>query len=235
MRASLASACAFTAQEEGGLSLDPRDAGNYVSGRAGSGALIGSNSGISAATLASWIKPQVLTADMMRHLPAQTVDAIYQVRYWRAVAADQLPAGIDLMVADHAFNAGDAVSARLLQQCLGVKQDGCIEELTVTAINCVQATPLLDLVDADAVHAMQQALGLITDGVIGPQTRAAIDRHGPVMTLLVAALRTKQSDFYRALPDFRLYGADWLARADRRQMAAYRLIFDQTSAPATGA
>ena len=45
---------------------------------------------------------------------------------------------------DHGFNAGDGVSARLLQGILGQRQNGCIDADTVAAIAAAQTRPLLD-------------------------------------------------------------------------------------------
>ena len=225
MDTSFATCLAFTKAEEGGMSTDARDGGCFASGVAGSGPLIGSNCGISAAVLAAYMKPARCTRSDMTNLSAQALEAIYRTGYWMPLACDRLPAGLDLMLQDHAFNAGVHASAKLLQDMLQVPADGWIGDQTVAAIGTLDQLRLIDLVDADAAHGLQQALGLTTSGVIDLRTWSALDHRAPSSSalLIITALAARHSRFYRALAGFPTYGAGWLARARRRQLAALHL------------
>nr|WP_321985312.1 putative peptidoglycan-binding domain-containing protein [uncultured Lichenicoccus sp.] len=224
MQASFETILAWTMKAEGGLSKDPDDAGNWSSGVCGQGTLIGTNCGISAPVLIAFLAPVAITAEDMAAIAAPTVRSIYQVLYWLPISGASLPAGVDLMVADMAFNAGAAASARILQHVLGVKQDGWIGPATLAALGISKPAALLEQADANAVHGLQQALGIKTDGVIGPQTQKAIAAHPAQIALLViTALNARQSAYYRSLPDYREFGAGWLNRVNARQMAAYGL------------
>ena len=61
---------------EGGYQCDPRDDGNYYNGN-----LIGTNWGIAAPTLASYIGRTPTKTEMM-NLPKETATSILQINYW---------------------------------------------------------------------------------------------------------------------------------------------------------
>lgn len=103
----------FTLTQEGGLVNDPNDPGGLT------------NFGISQAAY-----PGLPIAALTR----SDAEAIYRRDYWTPVAGDGLPAGADLMVFDMGVNAGVNLSARLLQQCVGVEQDGAIGPETLAAL-----------------------------------------------------------------------------------------------------
>lgn len=69
----------------------------------------------------------------MRELPLDVAKAIYRARYWDAVKADQLPAGIRYFVFDAAVNSGVGQAARWLQKAAGVPADGVIGTQTIAA------------------------------------------------------------------------------------------------------
>ena len=110
---------AFTLQQEGGFVDDPYDPGGAT------------NMGITLATYREWF-PQATVADL-RVIDSATVSEIYENDYWFASDADQFASGVDLMMFDMAVNAGPARAAKLLQQCLGVAQDGRIGPITLAA------------------------------------------------------------------------------------------------------
>ncbi|HTJ88860.1 MAG TPA: glycosyl hydrolase 108 family protein [Acidocella sp.] len=114
----------FTLGCEGGFSMNPEDRGNWTGGEIGVGILKGTNFGLSAASY-----PHL----NLRDLTAEAADAIYQRDYWQPVSGDELPAGLDLMVFDHAVNAGVGASVRLLQAALEVEVDGQIGPRTLLA------------------------------------------------------------------------------------------------------
>lgn len=71
---------------------------------------------------------------------------------------------------------------------------------------------------------LQAALGFsadAADGAVGPDTLAAAQtgQHAAV----IAALAGRHAAYYRALPTFHVFGAGWLARTERRRVAALGL------------
>lgn len=116
----------FTLSEkiEGGLSLDPKDRGNWTSGKVGEGTLLGSKYGISAAQYPTIDIPMLRFEDAVR---------IYHRDYWEPIKGDDLPPRLAVAVFDAAVNHGVMASAKLLQKVLGVKQDGQIGPVTLAA------------------------------------------------------------------------------------------------------
>lgn len=62
---------------------------------------------------------------------------IYRRQYWQPGRCAQLPPGLDFMVFDASVNCGVGIGARLLQRALGVKDDGHIGQVTISAANAV--------------------------------------------------------------------------------------------------
>lgn len=112
---------------EGGFSNDPRDRGGAT------------NYGITLATLAEWRRSRdpgaTVTADHVRDLQVEEAKEIYRSRYWNVLRCDDLPKGVDLLVFDLGVNAGPARSAKILQEVLGVEQDGSIGPVTLNGLN----------------------------------------------------------------------------------------------------
>jgi lysozyme family protein len=69
----------------------------------------------------------------MRELSTTTAFAIYRARYWNVVQGDALAAGVDLMMFDHAVNAGQPSAVMLLQHIVGVDADGALGPITLAA------------------------------------------------------------------------------------------------------
>ena len=90
------------------------------------------NLGVTLATLAEWRGKPVTAADV-RGLSQAEAAAIYRARYWDAVRGDDLPAGINLVVFDHAVTSGPSAAAKLLQQVVCVAVDGVIGPQTLAA------------------------------------------------------------------------------------------------------
>lgn len=131
MNASFDAALAFTFQWEGSYSNDPRDPGGAT------------NHGITLKTLADWRGTACTPADVQA-LTQDEAGAIYRARYWDAVQGDSLAPGVDLMVFDHAVNAGPGRSARLLQGAVSTTMDGMIGPATLAAASAVDPTVLVD-------------------------------------------------------------------------------------------
>lgn len=150
---------AFTLNEEGGFQSSPKDRGNWIGG-----VLAGTNRGISAPVLAVWLRAQgrpsapIDVARAMKLLSLADARAIYLERYWTPIHGDGLPEGVDLMVFDHAVNAGVGASARLLQGVLpGVALDGAIGPQTLGAVCQAWASDLIPALHDAQQRAYEQA------------------------------------------------------------------------------
>lgn len=135
---------AFTRTEEGGYSNDARDAGNWSTGLAGHGALIGSNYGVGAPAAIAWMHPQeaMVTPAWMRAIPLSVYTAMAKAKYWRPLQCDLVPPALAMMLFDYGWNRGIANGARELQETIGVTRDGDIGPQTLAAVAGVN-----DLVD----------------------------------------------------------------------------------------
>ena len=70
----------------------------------------------------------------IRALSLDEAKAIYQRDYWAPIQGERLPAGLDLLVLDHAVNAGPARAIRLLQHLVGVPEDGVMGPVTLAGV-----------------------------------------------------------------------------------------------------
>lgn len=112
---------AITAKWEGGWSDHPADPGGKTM------------YGITQATLSAYLGRPATVAEI-RTLSKAQATAIYRDCYWKRVGGDQLPPGVDLCVYDFGVNSGPDRAVKSLQTALGVKADGWVGELTLTAI-----------------------------------------------------------------------------------------------------
>ncbi|MBO1361450.1 hypothetical protein J2D73_16820 [Acetobacter sacchari] len=197
----------FTLTEEGGYQRLSGDPGNWYRGR-----LIGTNMGISAVTLAAWLRRGVEISDM-RDLTVETASAIYRQNYWQEVRGDTLPSGLDLMGFDYGVNAGVGAS-------LSALSDSAVAGVAYQAMNMGRSR----------LRVLQDRLGVTTDGIYGPITSSALAESQPgqqvARILYVSRLQERR---YRSLDGFPQFGAGWLARLARRQARALEL-FDGVSA-----
>lgn len=112
---------------EGGFANDARDKGGAT------------NYGITIGTLTEWRRSRspdaAVTIDDVRALTLDEAKEIYRSRYWNVMRCEDLPTGVDLLVFDFGVNAGTGRSARVLQQILGVEQDGSIGPVTLNGLN----------------------------------------------------------------------------------------------------
>lgn len=115
----------FLDEHEGGLSMDPRDPGNWTGGKPGLGTMKGTNFGISAAA-----HPGL----DIEHLTHEQAVALRRSEYWDRVAGDMLPPAIAFAVADAAFMSGPITARRQLQTVLGVEPDGVLGPVTFQAL-----------------------------------------------------------------------------------------------------
>lgn len=111
--------------EEGGLSTNPADPGNWTGGACGRGVCRGTKYGIAASS-----HPKIDIAN----LTLDQAKAIYRDGYWLVVQADALPAPLALLVFDAAVNCGVNRAIGWLQSALGCSADGVLGPETLAAI-----------------------------------------------------------------------------------------------------
>ena len=75
----------------------------------------------------------------MRELPLDLAKRIYRHEYWDAVRADELPAGIRLVMFDAAVNSGVGQAIRWLQRAVGAADDGVLGPRTLAAVGALSA------------------------------------------------------------------------------------------------
>ena len=75
----------------------------------------------------------------MRELPLDLAKRIYREEYWNAVRADELPAGIRLVMFDAAVNSGVGQAIRWLQRAVGAVDDGVLGPKTMASLGALSA------------------------------------------------------------------------------------------------
>jgi len=107
-------------RHEGGFVNNPEDPGGMT------------NLGVTKHQWESYLSEPVTEADM-RALTADRVAPFYKNRYWNTVQADKLPAGVDNCLFDCCVNSGPGRAVKILQEVLGLTQDGIIGGQTIAA------------------------------------------------------------------------------------------------------
>ncbi len=79
----------------------------------------------------------------MRDLPIDLAKRIYKERYWDEVRADELPEAVRYAVFDAAVNSGVRQAIRWLQRAVGVRDDGVIGPITLSAVRATNPQALL--------------------------------------------------------------------------------------------
>jgi hypothetical protein len=113
---------------EGGYQQMKKDSGNYTT----SGKLIGTNKGISAKTLESYLGREP-TVDDMKNLDEKTISKIYKEEFYERYKIDKLPKELQT-VAMHALVTGGPKTIKYLQELAGTKQDMLIGDATIKAL-----------------------------------------------------------------------------------------------------
>jgi lysozyme family protein len=112
------------------------------------------NLGVTKRVWEEWVGREA-TEKEMRALTPEQVGPLYRRRYWDKVQADHLPAGVDLAVFDFAVNSGPGRAAKLLQEILGVTQDGAIGPQTLLAATNVDSSQLVTDYNAQRLAFLQ--------------------------------------------------------------------------------
>lgn len=110
---------------EGGFTDNPKDRGNWTSGKIGVGECKGTKYGISAMSY-----PHL----DIRNLTLDDARAIYKQDFWDKIRGDEMPYEIAFNVFDGAVNSGLNRSIKWLQRAVGETEDGVIGRKTMLAI-----------------------------------------------------------------------------------------------------
>lgn len=119
---------------EGGLTMNPKDKGNWTGGKVGVGELKGSNFGISAAAYPN---------EDIKNMTRERALFLFKRDYWDKYKCNQLKDSMSIMVSDFAYNSG-IWSIKILQRCLNVKQDGIIGPITISRCNSMSQELLVE-------------------------------------------------------------------------------------------
>lgn len=132
MNSNFQQSLAQVLKSEGGFVDNPRDPGGAT------------NKGVTLAVYQAFKRNQNLTADDLKNISDDDVQAIYKRKYWDLVQADFLPIGLDYCVFDAAVNSGPGRAAKWLQACVGTDQDGSIGPLTLDAVRKADKIELIN-------------------------------------------------------------------------------------------
>lgn len=107
---------------EGGYVNHPKDPGGAT------------NYGVIQRTYNAWRGRKGLKPRSVKLITMKEVSEIYREQYWDKVWGDHLPDGLDYAVYDFAINSGPERAVKFLQELLGVKVDGVLGNITLSAI-----------------------------------------------------------------------------------------------------
>src|SRR3546814_5779218 len=119
---------------DGRFTNNPKDRGNWTSGKVGVGVLKGTKFGISAMAY-----PHL----DIKNLTVEQARAIYLADYWKRAGADQYDGAIGFQVFDSAVNHGIENAVRFLQRAVDVADDGDVGPLTLAALTAQPRTGVL--------------------------------------------------------------------------------------------
>jgi lysozyme family protein len=107
---------------EGGKDDDPIDPGGRT------------NQGVIQREFSGWLRKNGMpNRDVFTMTDAER-DTIYWENYGNRVRFNELPPGVDIVVADGAINSGPSQSVKWLQRALGLTADGTMGNVTIQAI-----------------------------------------------------------------------------------------------------
>ncbi len=119
---------------EGGYQCDPKDRGNWTSGRVGEGELKGTKRGIAAMTY-----PHL----DIKNLTDEQIKAIYFEDWWLKLGMDRFRPAMQYQLFDAAVQHGWTRAVKMLQRAVGTKADGLIGPKTLKATRAVDINDLV--------------------------------------------------------------------------------------------
>lgn len=134
-RSDFSEAESRTAVFEAGYQNDASDNGNWTGGKRGKGALVGTNYGISASLLASYLGHRPSTGEM-KNLSQQTAKEVYKKLYWSEIKGDEIKNQETAnQIYDCAVNMGTGTAVMLTQRSLGLPETKKMDDATLAALN----------------------------------------------------------------------------------------------------
>lgn len=121
---------------EGGFQNDPKDRGNWTSGKIGVGTLVGTKFGLAAMTYPD-LDIKNLTVDQAK--------SIYKKDWWEKLGMERFRAALSFQMFDAAINHGMNSATKMLQRAVLVKDDGQIGPLTIEKVNKTEINDMLML------------------------------------------------------------------------------------------
>jgi lysozyme family protein len=114
---------------EGGFQKNPKDRGNWTSGKIGVGELKGTKYGVSAMSY---------PGEDIENLTLDRAKTLFRRDFWGPALCDALPQPIRFDAFDTAINSGPQRSIKLLQEALGVTVDGVVGPKTMLALSSIE-------------------------------------------------------------------------------------------------
>jgi lysozyme family protein len=144
MQSNFETCLALMLAHEGGYVDHPKDPGGRT------------NHGVTQRVWEEWVGHEV-DEKQMRALTHEMVAPLYKRKYWDAVRADDLVAGVDYCVFDVAVNSGPGRAIKFLQSCVGVTADGGFGPATLAAVKKSEEDPtrLIELYCAKRLEFLQ--------------------------------------------------------------------------------
>lgn len=127
---------------EGGYINHPSDPGGMT------------NLGVTKRVWEEWVGHEV-DEKQMRALTPEGVAPLYKRKYWDAVRADDLVAGVDYCVFDVAVNSGPGRAIKFLQSSVGVTADGGFGPATLAAVIVQDPAKLIERYCAKRLEFLQ--------------------------------------------------------------------------------
>ncbi len=128
---------------EAGFTKDPKDPGNWTSGRVNVGELKGTKYGIAASTYPH---------EDIANLTLERAKSIYYVDWWLAAGGDVLDSAIMYQLWDFAINSGMGNAKRMLQRTVGVTDDGKVGPVTLAAVSKIDLNDFLFKYNANKIR-----------------------------------------------------------------------------------
>ena len=128
---------------EGGFTQNPKDAGNWTSGKVGVGVNKGTKYGI-----ASNSYPDL----DIKNLTLDHAKLIYKRDYWNKVKGDELPISLAFHVFDMAVNSGVVRGIKLLQRTVGTIEDGIIGPKTLESLKLMDVNQAIQIYNANRLQ-----------------------------------------------------------------------------------
>jgi lysozyme family protein len=143
MRQNFDACLSLTLLQEGGYVDDKNDPGGAT------------NMGITRVTLACARGHAVSKADV-KNLSREEAATIYRNNYWAAIRGDDLPAGLDAVMFDHAVNSGPKAAVRTLQAALDLPQNGLMGLRTLRFAKAADVEKLISQLCARRMSFLQR-------------------------------------------------------------------------------